>query len=403
MEDRGLRHILAPRISRQPGRNQGSWSSMATKAPSPRGVFSYTLPIATVAFAIAIFVIQTFTNVDIDTLYVVVVWMAARFFQPRGVLLAALGCAGLTVLSLFLGPPPPGTLGLEVGNEFIRLTAIGVTALFATDRRRAEENLRQARDHENKIRNLNQELAKRAAELEATNKELEAFSYSVSHDLRAPLRHVAGYAELLQKQASDSLDDKSHRYIRTIVESAKRMGDLIDDLLAFSKIGRAETKKMAVDLQQLVKEVLAEIGEETKGRDIMWKIGALPICYGDRSMLRVVMVNLVSNAVKYTRMRKSAEIEIGCQNENENEIEIFVRDNGAGFDMRYVDKLFGIFQRLHLPEQFEGTGIGLATVQRIIHHHGGKVRCEGAIDEGATFYFSLPKVQHAYERTANTP
>ena len=376
---------------------------MATKGPSPGGAFSYTLPIATAAFALAIFILQTFTDVDIDTLYVVVVWMAARFFRSRGVLLTALGCAGLTVLSLFLAPPLPGPLGLEIGNEFIRLTAIGVTALFATDRRRAEENLRQARDHETKIRNLNQELAKRAAALEATNKELESFTYSVSHDLRAPLRHVAGYAELLQKQASDSLDDKSHHYIRTIVESAKKMGNLIDDLLAFSRIGRTETKKTVVDLKQLAKEVIAEIREEAKDRDIVWKIGALPVCYGDRSMLRLVMVNLVSNAVKYTRMRKPAEIEIGCINRNENEIEVFVRDNGAGFDMRYVDKLFGIFQRLHLPEQFEGTGIGLATVQRIIHRHGGQVRGEGTIDEGATFYFSLPQVQHAEERKANTP
>src|SRR5580704_1856065 len=274
---------------------------------------------------------------------------------------------------------------------------------FSAVRRRIEDSLRQARDslqveveqrrhREDEIRKLNQELAQRAAELEATNKELESFAYSVSHDLRAPLRHMVGYSELLQRQASSLLDEKSHRYIRTILESAKKMGNLIDDLLAFSRIGRAETKKTAVDLQQLVKEVVAEIGQETKGRDIAWKIGALPVCYGDRSMLRLVVVNLVSNAVKFTRMRRPAEIEIGCVDGNKNEIEVFVRDNGAGFDMQYVDKLFGVFQRLHLPEQFEGTGIGLATVQRIIHRHGGTVRGEGAVDKGATFYFSLPKV-----------
>jgi light-regulated signal transduction histidine kinase (bacteriophytochrome) len=212
---------------------------------------------------------------------------------------------------------------------------------------------------------------------------------------------VVGYSELLQRQASSSLDAKSQRLIRTILDSAKKMGNLIDDLLAFSRIGRTETKKTKVDLGQLIQEVVAEIGQDTKDRDIAWKIAALPVCYGDRSMLRLVVVNLVSNAVKFTRMRKPAEIEIGYVDRNKEEVEVFVRDNGAGFDMQYVNKLFGVFQRLHLPEQFEGTGIGLATVQRIIHRHGGKVRAEGAIDRGATFYFSLPTTQDAAERTAN--
>ena len=187
-----------------------------------------------------------------------------------------------------------------------------------------------------KFSRLNQELAKRAAELEATNKELESFAYSVSHDLRAPLRHMVGYSELLQKQASSLLDDKSRGTYERFSTSAKRMGNLIDDLLAFSRIGRAETKKTAVDLEQLVKEVVAEIGQDTKGRDIAWKIGALPVCYGDRSMLKLVVVNLVSNAVKFTRMRTRAEIEIGCADGEEDEVEVFVRDNGAGFDMQYV-------------------------------------------------------------------
>ena len=244
---------------------------------------------------------------------------------------------------------------------------------------------------EDEIRNLNRELAKRAAELEATNKELESFTYSVSHDLRAPLRHIAGYAELLRKQASSSLDDKSRRYMEMIRESSKRMGALIDDLLDFSKIGRAETIMSEVNLEQLVREVVAELGQETKGRDIAWKIEPLPVCYGDGSMLKVALMNLLSNAVKFTRIQTRAEIEIGCASEKEDQAEIFVRDNGAGFDMQYVDKLFGVFQRLHLPEEFEGTGIGLATVQRIIHRHGGEVRAEGAVGQGATFYFSLPK------------
>jgi light-regulated signal transduction histidine kinase (bacteriophytochrome) len=212
---------------------------------------------------------------------------------------------------------------------------------------------------------------------------------------------MVGYSELLQRQASSLLDDRSQRFIKTILDSAKRMGDLIDDLLAFSRIGRAETRKTPVDLGQLVREVVAELGQETRDRDVDWKLGALPVCYGDRSMLKVVVVNLVSNAVKFTRMRSPARIEIGAIDRNEDEVELFVKDNGAGFDMQYVDKLFGVFQRLHLPEQFEGTGIGLATVQRIIHRHGGEVRGEGAVDQGATFYVSLPKARQAVERSAN--
>jgi signal transduction histidine kinase len=287
-----------------------------------------------------------------------------------------------------------------------------IVASFSAVRRRIEDSLRQARDdlqveleqrkrREDEIRTLNKELVKRATELETSNNELESFAYSVSHDLRAPLRHVVGYSELLQKQASSLLDEKSRRYTRTILESGKRMGNLIDDLLAFSRIGRTETKKTLVSLDQLVKEVVAEIRLDTGGRDIVWKIHPLPVCYGDRSMLRLVIGNLLSNAVKFTRMRAQAEIEIGCA-DGEDEVEVFVRDNGAGFDMQYVDKLFGVFQRLHLPEEFEGTGIGLATIRRIIHRHGGNVRAEGGVDQGATIYFSLPKAQDAAERTADT-
>ena len=256
-----------------------------------------------------------------------------------------------------------------------------VVASFAEVRRRIEENLRHARE----------ELELRAAQLEATNKELEAFTYSVSHDLRAPLRHVAGFAELLQKHLSSSLDERGRRYMRSILESAKKMGNLIDDLLGFSRIGRAETKKTIVNLEQLAREAIAELGPETSGRDIAWKIGVLPVCYGDRAMVKVALVNLISNAVKFTRNRSPAEVEIGCLREDALEAEIFVKDNGAGFDMQHANKLFGVFQRLHLAEDFEGTGIGLATVQRIVHRHGGRTRAEGAVDSGATFYFSLPK------------
>jgi PAS domain S-box-containing protein len=268
-------------------------------------------------------------------------------------------------------------------DEQARPVAILETSNDITERKRREQE----------IENLNLELAKRSTELESINKELEAFAYSISHDLRAPLRHMAGYTELLQKRASSALDEKSKHYILMMLDSAKRMGNLIDDLLAFSRIGRAETQKTLFSLTQLVREALTEVRQDAEGRDIAWKIGALPDFHGDRSMLRLVLVNLISNAIKFTRTRKQAEIEIGCADGNKDSLVVFVRDNGVGFDMKYVNKLFGVFQRLHDSDVFEGTGIGLATVQRIIHRHGGKVWAEGAVDSGATFYFSAPKLQ----------
>jgi len=262
-----------------------------------------------------------------------------------------------------------------------RPAAILETNNDVTDRRR--------RDQE--IRNLNRDLARRTLELQGTNKELEAFAYSVSHDLRAPLRHVAGYAELLQKNAAARLDEKSQRFMTLIVQAAKRMGNLIDDLLAFSRIGRAETRMTRVSLDALVKETLDDVRPETDGRDIAWVVGALPDVHADRAMVRLVLVNLVSNAIKFTRNRPKPRIEIGCTDGDDGAIGVFVRDNGVGFDMQYADKLFGVFQRLHPADAFEGTGIGLATVQRIIHRHGGRVWADGVEDGGATFYFSLPK------------
>jgi PAS domain S-box-containing protein len=252
-------------------------------------------------------------------------------------------------------------------------------------------DITERRHREQDIQNLNQELAKRSTELESINRELEAFAYSVSHDLRAPLRHMVGYTELLQHKASSVVDEKSNHYMAMILDSAKRMGNLIDDLLAFSRIGRVEQQNTLVSLAQLVVEAITEVRQDTEGRNIDWKIGALPDFYGDRSMLRLVLVNLISNAIKFTRTRPQAEIEIGCSEGNRNDLVVFVRDNGVGFDMKYVNKLFGVFQRLHQSDAFEGTGIGLATVQRIIHRHGGKVWAEGVVGSGATFYFSAPK------------
>jgi signal transduction histidine kinase len=265
-----------------------------------------------------------------------------------------------------------------------------------TERRRAEEALRRARDElEIKVNERTAELVKMNDDLQAVNQELEAFGYSVSHDLRAPLRHIAGFTELLQKHSDSVLDDKGRHQITKILDAANRMDNLVDDLLAFSRIGRAETQKTTINIEQLAESVVAEIAPDTQGRNIAWRIGTLPMCYGDPSLLRLVFSNLISNAVKFTRGREQAQIEIGLLDDTPEEVIVFVRDNGVGFDMKYKDKLFGVFQRLHSHEAFEGTGIGLATVQRIVHRHGSRVWAEGAVDRGATFYVALPKTGKA--------
>jgi len=239
-----------------------------------------------------------------------------------------------------------------------------------------------------------QEVQATNEKLHEANKELEAFSYSVSHDLRAPLRHIAGFVDLLQKNSGQSLGERDRRYLKIINDSAGQMGMLIDDLLVFSRMSRTELRRGKVATVSLVDEARNTFQNDLNGRQVNWKIGALPEVVADASMLRQVWVNLIGNAIKYSRTRNPAEIEVGYSPDQNGEHIFYVRDNGVGFDMKYLDKLFGVFQRLHRADEFEGTGIGLANVRRIISRHGGRTWAEGEIDKGATFYFSIPKTDH---------
>jgi PAS domain S-box-containing protein len=262
------------------------------------------------------------------------------------------------------------------------------------DRRRiyaAARDVTEKRLAEEEIEKLNRELKRRVGELASLNQELEAFSYSVSHDLRAPLRHIDGFTRLLGRQAGPGLDEKGRHYLATIEDSVRQMGSLIDELLAFSRLGREEIRSASVDLQAIAREAIREVERDTNGRDVRWTVGALPRVTGDASLLRQVFINLLSNAVKYTGPRSVSSIEVGSVPGDSDEVVCFVRDNGVGFDMKYVDKLFGVFQRLHGAGEFEGTGIGLANVRRVIQRHGGRTWAEGTVDGGATFYFSLPR------------
>lgn len=243
---------------------------------------------------------------------------------------------------------------------------------------------------EEQIRELNRQLAGKVAQVTEVNRELEAFSYSVSHDLRAPLRHIAGFADKLRSALGADADDKVRHYCEVVAESARRMSTLIEDLLSYSRLGKHALRLRPVDMQTLVEEVRAVLMSGIEDRTITWKVAPLPMVIADESMMRLAWQNLLDNAIKYTTGRDNAVIEIGSDEVGAERV-FRIRDNGAGFDMRYVDKLFGVFQRLHKASAFSGTGIGLASVRRIVARLGGRTWAEGVPDQGATFFFSLPR------------
>jgi PAS domain S-box-containing protein len=275
-----------------------------------------------------------------------------------------------------------GQLELDNNNQPYKL--IG-TISDITYRKKSEEE----------IQRLNEELEHRVIlrtrQLEAANKELEAFSYSVSHDLRAPVRHILGFSEILKNECSEQLTEDARHYLETISSSAQKMGVLIDDLLRFSRTGRAEISESSFNMNKIVDDALSQLRHTISGRQIDWQISSMPDVIGDYNLLRQVWINLFNNAIKYTSTRENSVIRVGYKDESSDELIFFVYDNGVGFDMKFAHKLFGVFQRLHSPTQFEGTGIGLANVRRIISRHGGRTWAKAEVDRGATFYFSLPK------------
>jgi light-regulated signal transduction histidine kinase (bacteriophytochrome) len=269
-----------------------------------------------------------------------------------------------------------------------------VRAALAASRQQYQELATESAENVRRINaELEERVRQRTEQVEAINKELEAFTYSVSHDLRAPLRGMSGFARVLEEDYGERLDDDGRRYLEIIKSNAAQMGRLIDDLLSLSRLGRQPLKAATIAIDQLARDAFREASADDQRRNIEFTVDPIPECRGDASLMRQVLINLLSNAVKFTRHASPARIHVGSVSQN-GETVYFIRDNGAGFDMRYAGKLFGVFQRLHGPEEFAGTGVGLAIVKRIIERHGGRIWAEGEPGKGATFYFTLAQEKH---------
>ena len=284
---------------------------------------------------------------------------------------------------LILPSLEPLYAGLLGAGDYFRLLLLMLVVLMVALLTERVEKVR-------KLRSLNNKLQKEALKLEEANNELEAFAYSVSHDLRVPLRAIDGFSRIVIEDYEDKLDEEGVRLLQVVRDNTKKMGQLIDDILLLSRAGRQEMKISKLDVASLARNVYSEFGQDIKGRNVDFIVDDLPMAMADRALLNQVLTNLIGNAIKFTQEKENAKIMIGFNEEKDN-LTYYVRDNGAGFDMRYYDKLFGLFQRLHSQQEFEGTGVGLSIVQRIINRHGGSVWGEGVVDKGATIYFSLPK------------
>ena len=301
----------------------------------------------------------------------------------------AAASSGLIVLACFLGPTE-SYWTIEIGNRAAFAIVLWMAAVWVVRHQKAEGALRQNEAHSLQLTEcLEHRIRERTAQLEAANMDLESFACSVSHDLRAPLRAVDGFARILQEEHASQLDDEGRRALSVVRGEARRMGRLIDDLLNFSRVGRHGVQLTNTDMTSLVREVFDQVKGRAGERQVDFRVGDLPAAPGDLALLRQVWINLIDNALKYTRHRSQVQVSITGVKRG-SEVVYSIRDNGAGFDMKYASKLFGVFHRLHSADEFEGTGVGLALVQRIIRRHGGRVGAEAQVDRGATFYFTLP-------------